>query len=36
MITSIKSLVVMFERSLEISGLTRDEYEKVRSHGITS
>ena len=36
MITSIKSLVVMFARSLEISGLKGDKHEEVRSHRITS
>ena len=36
MIASIKSSVVMFARSLEVLGLTRDEHEEVGSHGTTS
>ena len=36
MIASIKTLVVMFARSLEVLGLTRDKHKEVGSHGITS
>ena len=35
MITGIKSSAVMFARLLEISGLTGDKHEEVRSHRIT-
>ena len=34
MITGIKSSAVMFARSSEISGLTGDKHEEVRSHRI--
>ena len=35
MIASIKSLTVMFARSLEVLGLTRGKHEEVESHRTT-